>query len=408
VENIFRDRQSSLPASAEASILIKPNFNNDLNSLMGNSTDLRLVAAVVESLQRRGYRNITIADGSNVGVLRRGIDVFERLRVDRLAHRYGVRLVNLNLEPSREVTLTKGIKARIAEICFRADCFISLPKIKTHFEARLTCACKNLVGCLAGRAAKKSLHRNLLPNLYALNKILRPHLFVVDGIVAMEGNGPGDGIPRHLGVVLAGTDSFSVDFVVARLINFGYNEIAYLEKAVREGEITAADVETVESLAPIADLLKPPPKTRLSRILSHPIFSMPKDILRPVHSAPAIMRLLYRMRLVQDVYDSAPDAVTGLRFDPRRCAKHGVCLEVCPFELPLNRPDFDFQDGRCMHCLYCYFACPEGAISLAGEPGFLAFQERKYGTAIRRLIPRRDSAGENRHLTQPKPPRETG
>lgn len=385
VENIFQEREKIFPPEREARILVKPNLNNDLNALMGNSTDLRVLVAVLESLQRRGYRNITIADGSNVGVLRRGIDVFKRLRVDRVAERYGVRLVNLNFEPSREVVLTRGTRVQVAEICFTSDFFISLPKIKTHFEAQLTCACKNLVGCLAGRRAKKSLHKSLLPNLYRLNKIVRPDLFVVDGVVVMEGNGPGDGVPRRGGIVLGGTNAFLVDFVVARMMKFDYNTIAYLALARGEGDVTPEDEHILEAVAPVADLVKPPPKTRLSRTLSHPVFNLAKDALRPIHSSPAMMHLLYRMRLIQDIYDVSPDGVRGLRFAPEKCKGRGECLNVCPFQLPVNSPGFDFQRSECIQCLYCFFACPEGAFSLEGEPGFLSSQARKYGKAIRDL-----------------------
>src|SRR5436190_11950044 len=82
----------ALPEDRQARIVLKPNLNNDLTALSGNSTDLRVLASLCEAFVERGYRDLTIADGSNVGVARRGIDVFRRLRIDRLAARHGVRL----------------------------------------------------------------------------------------------------------------------------------------------------------------------------------------------------------------------------------------------------------------------------------------------------------------------------
>ena len=80
--DVFSD---DLPKDLSAHIVLKPNLNNDLVALSGNCTDLRVLSALIEGLQARGYTRFTIADGSNVGVDRRDIDTFKRLRVDALA-----------------------------------------------------------------------------------------------------------------------------------------------------------------------------------------------------------------------------------------------------------------------------------------------------------------------------------
>jgi len=112
--------KQTLPASLSATILIKPNLNNDLTALTGNSTDLRVLAALMRALQARGYTDITIADGPNIGVYRKGIDVFGRLGVRALAKHLGVQLVDLNHAPSVEVELVTS-SVRVAEICLQAD-----------------------------------------------------------------------------------------------------------------------------------------------------------------------------------------------------------------------------------------------------------------------------------------------
>ena len=74
VEELLTRRRASLPEDRGAHVLLKPNLNNDLVALTGNSVDLRVLCAVIEVLQGWGYTRITVADGSNVGVERRGID----------------------------------------------------------------------------------------------------------------------------------------------------------------------------------------------------------------------------------------------------------------------------------------------------------------------------------------------
>ena len=131
---LFAREDVPLPHSKDLLFLIKPNLNNDLSALTGNSTDLRVLAALIQVLQEHGCTNIAIADGPNIGIYRKGIDVFSRLGVRALAKHLGVQLVDLNHTPSAEVELATG-SVRVAELCLQADFFISVPKIKTHAEA---------------------------------------------------------------------------------------------------------------------------------------------------------------------------------------------------------------------------------------------------------------------------------
>lgn len=161
----------------EASILLKPNLNNDLLALTGNSTDLRVLAALIQVLQEQGYTNITIADGPNIGIYRKSINVFNRLGVEALARHFGVQLVDLNSAPFKRVKLAAGT-IRVPEICLQSDYFISIPKIKTHVETGLSAAVKNLMGCVVG-TDKRLIHADLSYNLVRLNEIIKPDLILV-------------------------------------------------------------------------------------------------------------------------------------------------------------------------------------------------------------------------------------
>jgi uncharacterized protein (DUF362 family) len=163
IQTLLEQDDLSLPHSHDALLAIKPNLNNDLIALTGNSADLRVLAALLQVLQEHGYTNITIADGPNIGIYRKGIDVFGRLGVRALAEHFGIQLVDLNHAPSVEVKLVTGF-VRVAEICLQADYFISVPKIKTHAEAGMSAAVKNLMGCVVG-TDKRLVHADLPANL---------------------------------------------------------------------------------------------------------------------------------------------------------------------------------------------------------------------------------------------------
>jgi uncharacterized protein (DUF362 family) len=132
-----------LPSKRAARILLKPNLNNDLVALTGNATDLRLLRAFLEALRALGYRDLTVADGPNVGVRRKGIDVFHRLAVARLASLYDARVLDLNDDEPHMVPFVRGRETGLASTCVKADFVINLAKLKTHAEAGMSLACKN-------------------------------------------------------------------------------------------------------------------------------------------------------------------------------------------------------------------------------------------------------------------------
>jgi len=101
--------------------------------------------------------------------------------------------------------------------------------------------------------AVKLMHRNLV----RLARQLRPDLNVIDGFVAMEGNGPVHGPLIHLGAAIAGTDSIATDAVAANIMGFNPSDIGYLYYANNEG-LGISDLAKIEILgAEISDVQKP-------------------------------------------------------------------------------------------------------------------------------------------------------
>ena len=135
-----------------------------------------------------------------------------------------------------EVAFPAGVqnkKFTIARGVLESEGVISLPKLKTHGLTRLTGAIKNQFGCIPG-VLKGEFHVKL-PHvadfarmLVDLNLLLRPRLFVMDGIMAMEGNGPRGGQPRPMGVLLFSTDPVALDATVCRLVNLRPEDIPTL------------------------------------------------------------------------------------------------------------------------------------------------------------------------------------
>ena len=379
--DVFADR---LPADLNARVLIKPNLNNDLPALTGNSADLRVLGALIDALLARGYRDITVADGSNVGVERRNFSSLSRLRVDRLAARAGVKILDLNRDQGREVALRAGARPKIAASVLDADLYISVPKIKTHAEAQLSCALKCQVGvCVA--QDKRQMHYDLAANILALGLAVRPHLILVDGLIGMEGNGPGDGEPFRLGQLLMCDDPFLCDLSVARLVGLPWRDVPYLRIACEEAVFNQEFADDVsgrfEVLRPI---LPPPPRNRLARLADARGLMWLKRAARPVTDRPEVARLAHRLGVIQDVYAAQDDAVALVR-DASRCGTCRRCEDFCPTGLPLAEIGVNHDPDACVGCLYCWWVCPNEAISLEGPLGQLERQARRYKKIIERL-----------------------
>lgn len=384
VHLIFDDWGHTLPRDRGARVLIKPNLNNDLNALTGNSADLRVLQAVVVDLKDRGYTDIAIADGSNVGVHRRGIDAQRRLRIDRLARRHGVGLIDLNRAPSRKVKLKKGM-AEIARPVLEADFLLSIPKVKTHAEAGMSLSMKNWVGTASGQQ-KRQIHLDLNKNIAALNETIRPHLILMDALVGMEGNGPGDGTPFRLGRLIVADNTWLLDLFVCRLVDYPWDRLGYLQHALRDHRFSPELPDEVARKVPVLRRIQPaPPRSPLAVLSEKKALYPLKVAVRPLVDRPEVAQMAYRLKIIQDVYRKEDDAVTGFVRDPSRCGACRRCEEFCPDGLPLDAIGTTEQGQSCLSCLYCYWACPEGAISLQGDLGFLGPQIEKYKARIEAL-----------------------
>ncbi len=381
-----------LPTLKDGLILLKPNLNSNMNALTGNTTDLRILGALIQVLKEMGYSNILIGEGTNSGFYRNKIGVISRLKIDRLAERYNVKVKDLNYADPHEIYFDNGVKASVAREVMDAELFINIPTLKTHFENGMTVCLKNLMGCLIGQENKKKVHDNLAENILRLNRYVRPHLHIVDGLIAMEGLGPTRGTPLRMDMIIAGTDPYLIDLACARLAMFDYRRVRTLSLAEKKGLITPDHHYFLDHID-ITDFQKPfaPPDAGLLATYIHD----PKrqkfflkirntSFFSYLASTDWFGDLLFRTGLRQDVFLKKEMDCQGLSCDENQCDSCGVCSDVCPMGLDL--PHYlNKIDENCIFCLYCYSACPRRAIVFRGDFGFFHEQIKQYGAIIRQM-----------------------
>lgn len=233
-------------------VVIKPNAKNPSPPGYGIVTDPRVVEALVSLAFGQGAKRVKIADGSAFPT--GAYDTFasfEAIGIADIAKRWDVELVDLNSYDSVDVDVPNGLVldwVRVGRGVTEADVVINVPVLKTHRGTLLSACLKNMgVGC-ATREEKKRLHRlGIDEGLVDVYSVVKPKFNLVDGIVALEGDGPNlpPGKAKPLGLLVSGEDGLAVDAVCARLMGLDPGEVKHLRLAHKQG-LGIFDLEEIE------------------------------------------------------------------------------------------------------------------------------------------------------------------
>lgn len=321
-------------------VLIKPNLLSAKDPARAVTTHPNLVEAVALEVRRAGAEPFV---GDSPGGAIRGIQrVWKNTGMEEMARRSGMELVNFEASGSRAVR--SGMYAfYIAKPVLEADCIINLAKLKTHSLTLLTCAVKNMFGVIPGfrKAEQHKLHPKpgeFADMLVHLFRAVTPELSIVDGILAMEGNGPGSGDPYDLGLLIAGRDAVAVDAVAADIVGFKPGSIDTTRIAAKMGlgEGAPERIDLVGSGAGV----RPDD------------FSLPSNLR--VRLVPrAFARLIAPLFWVKPVIDQVT------------CTGCGFCAENCPAEaIRFDSGVYVIDETKCVQCLCCHELCPASSVEV--------------------------------------------
>lgn len=204
-------------------ILLKPNLATTPPANRPACTNADFIIEVARMVRECGAIPI-ISDSPAIGSAHQ---VANRIGLAQKADLEGFTICEMTGKETQEITLGGRIhRLPIAATALQVDGIINLPKFKAHRQATLTFAVKNLYGCVPGKR-KACRHfasggdRDWFANMLVANaQILAPRLNLIDGIVAMEGQGPVRGTARDIGVIIAGADPVAVDTTCCQIVGF--------------------------------------------------------------------------------------------------------------------------------------------------------------------------------------------
>jgi uncharacterized protein (DUF362 family) len=231
-------------------VVIKPNLV-EFDPGTTINTHPMLVHAALEGFRALGAADVRIAEGP--GHRRVTLDLAHAAGYfDTIPH-FEDHFTDLNLDEVSQVLLRDPFSRLnslyLPNTALAADLLVSLPKMKTHHWVGATLSMKNFFGLVPGAIygwPKNVLHWAGIDECVAdLHAAFPRHFAIVDGVVGMEGNGPIQGNPKPVGVLVAGTDLTAVDATCCRIMKINPSMIGYLRLAAGPSRLAEQSIRQI-------------------------------------------------------------------------------------------------------------------------------------------------------------------
>ena len=322
-------------------VLLKPNMLAAYSPAMAVTTHPEFVAAAGRIFAGAGAK-VWVGDSPN-GV--QSIDnVWKTTGIREICAREG--LIEKPFESAGSIKKGGFLISRVA---IEADFIINLPKFKTHSLTVMTLAVKNMFGCICG--IQKSAFHQRHPGAYDFSRTcvqiaqeMKPALSIVDGVIAMEGNGPSAGQVKKLGVIAAGSNMYALDWALCQLIGLAPTELDTTRAAIelglwRESDDIEIAGDPMARLRPESFLLPATYRTgarnwRISKFVTMLIWS--------------------RMKAQPEIA-------------AKRCIRCGMCVRSCPVGAIGWKDEAQAPiicKAACISCYCCHEICPQRAIDI--------------------------------------------
>lgn len=330
-------------------VLVKPNLLLPATPDKGIVTHPLICQTVVKYLLEKGAR-VQVSDSPGVGSFRRVMT--------ETGYKSALEGLDVEIKPfeaSVEVDIGEPFgRIPIARDVMEADRVINLAKLKTHAQMYLTLGVKNIFGCIVGlrkpewhmrAGVDRKMFGRLLVQIY---QAVAPAFTIVDGIMALEGQGPGkSGQPRELGLLVGGANGHAVDKTICTLLGLDPGQLLTAALARQLGLFDGTvhvngDIQIVDD------------------------FRFPE--LNSLSMGPETFNRFMRKYVLQKPV-----------VDNDKCKLCGECWKICPAKAinhTIRGVQFDYD--HCIRCYCCLEVCLHGAIR-AREP--------LLGKIRRRLIP---------------------
>lgn len=311
-------------------ILIKPNILSPTIPEKAVTTHPVIIEELCKILKKKNCK-IFIGESSaystELGFKKSGISKMKKY----------AEIINFETQEKKFFNFGKGelSKVPLPKLIFEVDLVINIAKMKTHSLTGATLCVKNLYGCIPGRL-KENYHRVLpSPKKFSklLNKIerqIKPQLNILDGVIGLEGLGPGSsGKPIKSKLILASKSAPALDFVATEIMGF-----------------------------------------RKSGVLTNKFYNLKKSDIEEIGNGKNLRYSFKKANssmtpLFMWLYFFFPKP--KIKFNKDKCKKCHLCEKKCPVDAITLKTDDGYpvcDYSKCIRCLCCVEVCPHDAIYL--------------------------------------------
>ena len=339
--NTFKDKK----------VAIKPNLVRRCDEAKGATTHSAFSYAVATIALEMGAKQVIFAESPG-GIFTSSTikSAYSVAHLDKVAKETGA-ILNFDTD-AVTVEAPSGVQSKVFHILKSindADVIINLAKLKTHGLTLMSAAVKNYFGVIPGvekfemhaRFPDKDDFSNMIVDLCYMLCQSKTTINIVDGIVGMEGNGPTNGTPKKMGVVIASQNPFAADVVCSKILGV-YPHVKTVVISQERGYAPKDEIITAgESVdACIVKNLVLPDGLDKIHLLSD------EKLLKIFKPKPVVNRSV--------------------------CKKCGECARSCPMHTISVGKDrkIKINTKNCIRCFCCQELCPFDAIKIKQNPIF--------------------------------------
>ncbi|MDF2519673.1 MAG: hypothetical protein K0R84_301 [Clostridia bacterium] len=327
-------------------VLLKVNLIGPKDSESGAVTHSEFVRALVRILKGKGCE-VWIGDSSGGAIA--GIaptaGSMKKSGLEKVALEEGAVIKNFDAGGIVTVVPESGLvkEMHLAKPMFEADVVINLPKLKTHSAAIYTGAVKNVFGCIPG--LKKADFHKLAPNpadfgeiIADIHKACKISLHIMDGITAMQGEGPTAGKTYQAGKMLISEDPLALDTVAAKMLKLTVEDVPILKTARKRG-LGESELKNIKLMGDFDTV------PVLTGFMLPKRFSSSKK-----QNYGAVIKVI-------DFLKSRPV------IDKKLCKNCNTCVESCPVKA-IDKATKVINYNACIECMCCHELCMYKAVKL--------------------------------------------
>lgn len=226
--------------SSSTRIALKPNMTYPFYK-PGVTTSPQVIREVVRILREHSTHIAIVETDGGYGAWQ-ATEAFAGHELYNINKEFDVEIVNLNDEPRELISFRSGRRMRQIPLPTRllhdTDMFITMPVPKIHCMTGLTLGYKNQWGCVPD-VMRLRRHYLFDDAIVAINRALRPAV-MADGTYFLDRNGPMEGDPIRMNLIIGASDVGAFDRYVSELMGFPWQRVRHLRRAVELGDMPAS------------------------------------------------------------------------------------------------------------------------------------------------------------------------